>query len=397
MYLIRLLIPKNFLFYLLFLAIALIYIIAALWGYYHLQEIEHFFNGVPLPFLDLHQSGNVLDWFYSILWIHIAILSIIILSSTIEHRESFIQILFWINVPLIALILSADTICSFSSFILHLIELEQRNSATKIASLIILRFVFFFFVLLEFWLLFQYIRTRNNSRLLLTLSAMICFLTLFLVFLFGSAVPREEIIRRNHEPILQKILMDDNQSPEEKEKISPKSKMDKTDKKRSSDKDRPFPDSQEDDPLKNEEDPEDENIFRNASEEHKNEFSELVEDPIVGSEKEKKNEKDPDHREYKWEDVFGWEKSFEDYWKLEGKLEEYLGMSGSIESHLWGNKTPDISRIRESIHYGGTGFFLLILSLTIQLIVRAGRVATEKKILRHFGEIAAVCEFSQKS
>ncbi|MDO5581187.1 MAG: hypothetical protein Q4G69_08625 [Planctomycetia bacterium] len=411
MHLNRLLIPKNILFYLLFLGIALMYIIAVLWGYYHLAEIEKYFDGTSLPFLDLHQSGNVLDWFYSLLWIYIAILSIIILGSSLEHKDKFLQVLFWINVPLVALILSADTICSFSTFILQIIELGQKNSASQTASLYVLRLIFFLFILSEFLLLFNYIRTMSNSRLILTGSVMICFFTLVFVLLFGSAVPREALIRRNNEPVLQKFLASEKSSSDYKELDSENPPAQKTEKPESSGKtdnmdnsgvpeDSPYDsDSEEKTPPSDEEKSDEDSIFRNAADENEGGEGESSgpEEEKSDSAAGKESPEKADPHVYKWEDIFGWEKSFEDNWKAKGTLEEFFNMSGSIESHLWGNKTPDIPRIRESIHYGGTGIFLLLLSLTIQLIARAGRVAVEKKLLRQLGDFAAVCELARKS
>ena len=443
MRIVRLLFPKTLAYYLFFFLVCLAFMILALWGYYHLTAIEKFF-GAPVPFLDLHQRGNVLDWFFSLLWLHIAVSSLVVLAGVLDRKETKLHVFFWISLPILALFLSGEMVCSFTSTFFNILVQTDKNAKNPFFfSFIFLRFIYAFFILLAFWALFQFVRTRPMSRLLLIASTGICFLGFVFVFVFCSSFPRvpantarveqDSSNQGGKTPLLTTPENKGNLVPGDS--ATPPSLSPSPD---SSDQSAPVKPAKPKKSIQNqeeesepEEDPDNpEKTFRFASylaEEGEGGGSSSVTNRAdsassgtAGGNHGKssdlssanQNDKAAVHdsnssgqsstsfvnktmgsqdakmenaillqpEKPRWEMIFGWRNTLEENLKLSRNIEEYFGWPESIETYLWRGTTPDIKRIRESIQYGGIGFFILMLSLTVQLILRAGWLAAEKRI-----------------
>ncbi len=432
MRIVRLLFPKTLVYYLFFFLFCSAFMIMTLWGYYHLNAIESFF-GVSIPFLDLHQRGNLMDWFFSLLWIHIAISSVVVLAGVLDHKEPKLHLFFWIALPILAVLLSGESICSFTSVIFNILVQSEKNDANPFFfSFIFLRFIYALFILFAFWVLFQFIRTRPMSRLLLFSATGICFLSFIFVFVFCSSFPR---VPQNSAANIQQENPSDSKksskdpeinSPFKQEKKSPSNDSPKKNEKPlSPDPDNENPEDEPDSPEKTfhfaadlyQSDEMADNHSTDADSSGSLDYNgtsntvDSSEDPGSSSSaketspsnsadstssKDHSNDthyeiekKDPVKIEHailetpekpRWEMIFGWRNTIEENLKLSRNIEEYFGWPESIETYLWRGKTPDIKRIRESIQYGGIGFFILMLSITIQFILRAGWLVSEKKL-----------------
>ena len=134
-------VPKNICAYFFFFLIALACWVGALLLYYFNSSIAALISEDSIPFFDLNQSGNIGQWFLSLVWLGVSLFSwmmvAFVFSQARLHRANaslprevigislddiaryngLARALFWLFFGLLSLVMSADTICRFSSFL----------------------------------------------------------------------------------------------------------------------------------------------------------------------------------------------------------------------------------------------------------------------------------------
>ncbi len=393
-------IPRSYLFYLFIFLVCQIFILVTLCIHYHLDDIEHYYFDIQILFLDLHHQGNILDWFYSMIWMILALLGLRIFLGIPPRKEPFTQLVFWALVSFFAVLFSFDTTCSIIPFFYEAIVNFQKEHDSILVSSIVFRYIFLVLVLLGFCFLFRYIRLCHNGRFIMTICFGFCVLAFLFMFLFCSPLspfrttdtvpkvtePKKTVTSEdsNNIPsgIVDPAVLGKNKSSKESTSVKDEDAPDKDNEVKDNEEKKNEEEKKNSDPKKS--DQEDNfTLFRNASDEKKSEKEPDDSTIKEGSKKEPVQVNLPDDSTlaFHWEEILGWKKTLEQNIHLSYRIEEYLQMSELIETKIWENKVPDIAKLRDIVHYAGIGFFLSFLLLVVLLILRSTNIVDEERIL----------------
>ncbi|MBQ3388303.1 MAG: hypothetical protein IJG60_03730 [Thermoguttaceae bacterium] len=146
-------VPKNICFYIGFFVFALAGWAGPLLLYYYNPAIAAKFSRESIPFFDLNRPGNIGQWFISLLWLGIALFSLMmvffVLSKAwlhysdaslprevngislneITHYNGLARAAFWVFFCLLSVVMSADTVCRCTPLAYQWL-LEKSSSQT---------------------------------------------------------------------------------------------------------------------------------------------------------------------------------------------------------------------------------------------------------------------------
>lgn len=146
-------VPKNICFYIGFFLIALAGWAVPLLLYYYNASIAAKLSQESIPFFDLNRPGNIGQWFISLLWLGIALFSLMmvffVLSKAWLHRSDaslprevngislnditryngLARAVFWLFFGFLSLMMSADTVCRCTPLVYQWL-LEKSSSQT---------------------------------------------------------------------------------------------------------------------------------------------------------------------------------------------------------------------------------------------------------------------------
>lgn len=360
----RCFIPKNIFVYFLFFLVSLGSWVGILALYCGLPRLSASVSEGALPFLDLNQAGSLGRWFLSLMWMTIAVHSLMMIIFVISRnrRESYNLLVspgigtanapnsprvakgwFWSIVFAVSLVMSANSACQFIPCLYHCLASKYSGEETPFLSVVILigTLLAVFFVVKG---VFRYIGSVSATRWFLYPLFGVTSLVLGLAIFLGYSVPKAEIAYR---PVSVTELPSNTES------------------------------GQTDAGMKSEEKEAEEKLeekphYQNVSYEKAN-FTESSGEKKIAEEK----------NEVTWESIFGMRNTIESNLNLDKDLEEYLHLEKPSEYYLF-DRLPalNVAQTRTILRYGFYGIFLIFLSMSLGLLARAEVVAFDKVLAK---------------
>lgn len=391
----RLLIPKNGWIYFLYFLGASGLLIGMLYFYYVPPELGGSVTEESLAFLDLTRSTSLFQWFVSILWLGMAVISSLLVFFSGSRRGGGLKSVFWMSVGAAAFLMSADAICGFIPILWAIVKEQiidiSGDEATVSMTLWILGIIALVFVMTESCFLWRYIRSFSLlTRLTLKGLFFTACLTLGFSVLFhyaipsgGQSAPRRSMTARKHP--------------------TPPAPAKKSDAPSKNDDERNGETPNDETPSKEEDDAFRYVAFEKESGENRSEDSAegTPEDSAEGNaeisaaaalENEAENENESENISAKeapvsgtleiWEDLFGWDKTLEEKLGFQTSFEEMFGRDDVYEAELLNELKLDTQKTRELFRRGIYGFFLVFFSTGLGVLARAERVGFEKQLIR---------------
>lgn len=401
----RLLIPKNGWIYFLYFLGASGLLIGMLYYYYVPPELGGSVTEDSLAFLDLTRSTSLFQWFISILWLGMAVISSLLVFFSGSRRGGGLKSVFWMSIGAAAFLMSADAICGFIPVLWAIVKEQiteiSGDEATVSMTLWILGIISLVFVLTESCFLWRYIRSFPIlTRLTLKALFFAACLTLGFSVVFhyaipsgGQTAPRRSMTARKSPPPPAPMKKSDAPLKNDGEK-SGEAPNDETP---SGEEDDAFRyvafEKESDDGLSKgsaEKSPEEsadeppEDLAENSTEGG----AEISAAAALGNEAEDESETisakeaPASGRIEIWEDLFGWDKTLEENLGFKTTFEEMFGRDGVYEAELLNELKLDTLKTRELFRRGIYGFFLVFFSTGLGVLARAERIVFDKQLIR---------------
>ncbi|MDO5555045.1 MAG: hypothetical protein Q4G68_14925 [Planctomycetia bacterium] len=429
----KILIPDSIVIYLLGFLLACGILTGSLVMYYHLPALAARFGEENVSALNLESSQNFLHWFFSVLWIIIAMDSLLILCQAKEMALGLKSCLFWGNIGILAIVMSVDSFCSFHPVLCALfnscLDKTGTSSAAVSAIYIVIRLLVASFLFIQISYLLGYLRAQRTNRWFLSAGLATCVFVFVLSCFCSWQIPqpgqRESTDLPESVEVTGGLIAQDGakQGQPLQETLGVSQAEDARIAAPASDT----------------------GPFRNVSVEQALEESDSV-DSATGGKTSSQPERSPtgyfadkepveeshegvlfdpnlatvdsvdvsdepaspsnesgsllaqNAKLEQWEDLFGWEESLEDILGLSNSVEDCLGWEKSVEENVIGNGVVlDLARLRVIVRYGVYGLFLILFCTLVRLIVRAGKRRHDRQIRSRVDDILTFSEAMRHS
>lgn len=348
----RLPVPESLVFYLLGFITLVVVLVTGLVCYYYSPSLEERFGSDYVVFFDITAKGNVLNWFYSSLWLVVVIEAFMVFLLARENQHGFFHQVFWLQVALVAILLSANSICDFfpllcRTFDTYLTSLGMTDSSAMFLYSL-LKFVLLMILLMEIWFARSFTYHQKSTRFFLNGCIYCCIATFGFAWFCHTQIPSTPF-----------------------QSVSPPRGL----------------------LVHSESELESNNPFRLVSWETT--AASLTHFSLGDNKKESTEQSlhlqgglfpcinNEEGRQIltHWEQIFGWDRPIEMMLGLTKDIETVVGMNVPFESAIWpkGKVEVDLQRLRSAIRYGMVGFALITLCTTIGLIARGGRMRVVKR------------------
>ncbi len=360
-------VPKNICFYFAFVLIALAVWTGVLFLYYQSSAIAGRFSVDSIPFLDFNRTGNLGQWFLTLMWLGISIFSFMMVwlvlsrfrlhlsvtrtpqeisGASVEefaHYHGIARFLFWGSLSCFSLAMSADTACGFIPFMCRIIaeytETEAGGKSDNLLLVISLTAIGFFLCCVFFSAIQDYVKAIRFTRLIVRGAFAATFVLLLSNLFFAFTVPESSCGISKH-------------SAGSAEASAGTAR---------------------------DEDDGEETVYGAPSESDYR---------TISYEKGAYGTADLERNELTLESVFGMNVSFEKKLELDRPAEEYLHLDKPIEEYLFGRLPGlDLVQARTFLRRGFYGYFLVLLAGSLGLLARVERkeyddLITKQTILR---------------